>query len=134
MLRIVEDGLPHQSADWFAMTVIFDAFRSKTDAKRNEKACHCEARRAVAIRIPCIWRMLGGHRPPHSPTPINDNLHAPAYKSGCPGVGQPLFIYFPQPQFPPQPPQPPQPLQFPEQEPLSGQPTHLTPFFRALRR
>ena len=43
-------------------------------ANANEKACHCEARRAVAIRILSIRRMLGGHRPPHSSTPLNDNL------------------------------------------------------------
>ena len=80
----------------------------------------------AAVRRPTSPK--GGGKAPSALSKLNDNLHDPAHKSGCPVAVQPLFIYFPQPQFPPQ------PLQLPEQEPLSGQPTHLTPFFRALRR
>ena len=37
LLRNEGNGLPHQSADWFAMTVVFDTFRRLIGAYCNEK-------------------------------------------------------------------------------------------------
>ena len=33
---VEENGLPHQSADWFAMTVVFDTFRTNFSAANHQ--------------------------------------------------------------------------------------------------
>ena len=74
LLRNEGNGLPRQCTHWLAMTYLSFLFAYILDAESIENHCHCEEHSDVAIRTPCIRRMLGGHRPPHSPTPKNDNL------------------------------------------------------------
>ena len=52
ILRIAGNGLPHQCAHWFAMTVVFDDFRINSGAESYQISCHCEERSDVAIRVP----------------------------------------------------------------------------------
>ena len=54
--------------------VLFVSVCVYLDAESIKNCCHCEERSDVAIRTPCIRRMLGGHRPPHSPAPPNDHF------------------------------------------------------------
>jgi len=94
MLRIVENGLhhrhslrsPHQCAHWLAMTVVFDTFRSKMRANSNEKYVIAKPEGLWQSASPCIRRMLGDHRSPHSHSPPNN--HFPRQIANRPGCLQ----------------------------------------------
>ena len=75
MLRIEGNGLPHQSADWFAMTVVFDTFGSKKSAYAIEKYVIARSRRRRGN--------------PHPIPPLNDNLFyhtVPSKTRKIPGI------------------------------------------------
>ena len=66
MLRITGERIATPVCGLVRNDIRFVPRSGKYSADSIENHCHCEERSDVAIRIPCIRRMLGGHRPPHT--------------------------------------------------------------------
>ena len=60
-----EYGLPHQSADWFAMTRKYDTHSADSDATGSQHSCHSEEHRDEESVLPRRSRQgfpLGGKK------------------------------------------------------------------------
>ncbi len=67
-----ENGLPHQSADWFAMT----DQAAPSGQRTGSQNCHCEERSDVAIRPLSNAQHCTGRQAGHAPLPGRASLTA----------------------------------------------------------